>query len=349
MKGIARFVVMLSILICNQVKAGDDDCGGAVGAFDKANFEVAESLAAKNARGDDMESCSRVAGDAALMRGNSNFYQYYARAYAEDLDTSLYLTKGDSPIFKVLAAATMVLGVAADYGNAQQGIQSNNTVVAYDTARRMNASLTSTIGTPEYRKIVSTTMKDLKKISKGKAGVYPIVFPWHRNMPGASMVRIHVGTQVCNGSRIDNTTFVTSRECFESGGSAEGSFITKQAALMDTEIAKIQSTSIRDNKWMLIHIANEERMAKYGKGDSPFTAKNYSHSDNNQHAVTWFSDDFSKVVIYVKFCKHPKMADCAEEIRNGAHVWVRPEVRKDSWFWAGQGLSDGTYQTTTWN
>lgn len=342
--------LIMLLMLCTFTAVGNDEiCGGAVDLFDKGRFEEAEAAALKRARGDELARCSRIAGDAALMRGNEKYYQYYARAYAEQLDTSLYLTKGDSPIFKFLAAATVVLGAAADYGNAKQGIQSNNTMVAFDAADRMNASLSSTIGSPEYRKIVNATMKDLRRVGKGAAGAYPIVFPWHRNMPGASMARVHVGSKVCDGSRKSETTFVTTRECFEGGRSAEGAFVTMRAALMDTEMAKVQSTSVHDDKWMLLHISPEERMAKVGAGDSPFTAKSYSYSAENQHAVTWFSDDFSKVVIYIKQCKLPQMADCAEELRHGALIWVRPKQRQDSWFWVGQGLNDGTYQSTTWN
>lgn len=336
---------LITILALGPCAYASEDCGDALDLYREAKYAEAEAVASKYAK---KAFCARVAGDAAFMQGKDNYYRYYASALAEDFDTSFYLTKGDSPIFKALAGLTAALGVAADHANAQQGIQSNNTVVAFDTANRMYSSLSSSIGAPEYRETVKATMKDLRRIARGKSDPYPVVYPIHRNVPGFSMSRIHVGSSICNAIRRDEATFVTTSECYFGGSTIDGAFVTVRAALMDFEVAKVVTTSSPYKDWVFINIGSEQRMYLPGGYDDAWSGQNYVYDQKNLHAVTWFSDDFSKLVPYVKVCKLARLSDCAEEIRNGALIWVYPKSQSDGWYFVGQGLSSGEFLRSSW-
>lgn len=342
----ARLSCALALLLASTSMAcfaKDPFCVSATGLFDRGAYAEAEQVALKNARGAYKTTCLRIAGDAALMRGSDTFYRHYAQAIARDADTSLYITKGDSPLWKSLGAITVAAGIAADYGNARQGITSSHASEALDLSTGLNASLSKTIGDRDYRETIRTIEKDMRSIGRGKHGDIPVIYPNSVKVAGVSMARIVVGGQVCNAVRTGLQSFVTSKECFTVGSAAVDAIVVQGTGLAEWDLGEVSSFTIMRQHWVRADVGG--RMAEVWDRNPPRMAgQGYVLSGDHQVAVTWFAEEFSKVVPFFRRCQSPELQDCRSEISNRALVWIKA-TDLDGWRLYGMGLPDGSVQT----
>lgn len=296
--------------------------------------DPSEAEKAMAADRDNPHLLSRV-GDARFLAGDEAAYQSYTLAWHYALKDAWDATKGDSPVWKVLAAGVAVLGVATDVVNAQQGVTSNFAVEAMDTSGKMMATLEEATGNKDVRKNVKRIMGDIKALTKRGESSYRIIYPMDSRVAGAGMARIYTANGICNGVRVDTGKYAVSTACLEKFGEPTG--VTINTTLRPEDFASVTNVEA-DGGQSVVTVSTTEGDISTDSWRPSKPSGVQSASKPDAWGATWFAPEFDFIVPVFEACTSDHFDDCGDVYGNNAILWVR---QGGEWRFYGFATPDG--------
>lgn len=280
-------------------------------------------------------------GDARFMSGDELAYTSYTQAWNEDLKSAWSATKGDSPVWKVLAASVAILGVATDVSNARQGITSNYTTDALNTSGKMMSTLEDATGNKENRQNVKRVMGDIRKLAKRETSSYRIIHPASNRVAGAAMARIHTPNGVCNGVRVEASRYAVSSACLAKFGAPTG--VSVNTTLRPGDFATVSALYPNGDETVIAVALNDgaEISTESWRPARPNPMLTAPQPD--AWGATWFAPEFDFIVPVFEACSSDRFDDCGDVHQNNAILWVRQE---GSWRFYGFATPDGKIVAT---